>query len=52
MKNEVDENSKQTSRRAFIQQTTVAGAEGINEACDKVVNKETCYRYVIDASTI
>jgi uncharacterized zinc-type alcohol dehydrogenase-like protein len=52
MKNEVDENSKQTSRRAFIQQTTVAGARGINEAWDKVVNKEARYRYVIDASTI
>jgi hypothetical protein len=48
MKNDVDENSKQTLRRAFIQHTAVAGAGGINEAWDKVAR----YRYVIDTSTI
>jgi hypothetical protein len=52
MKHEVDENSKQISRRAFIQQATVAASGGINEVWDKVVNKEARYRCVIDASTI
>jgi alcohol dehydrogenase (NADP+) len=30
----------------------VISADGINEAWEKVVNKEACYRYVIDSATI